>query len=162
MPPTAERWPGLLAIGEGLFDAPGWWPQRRADGDQHPPGVDGGSSAYGWRTRNNVRAHYADAGLTLLRSSPSDGEEIWCRCDAGPHGFLSIAAHAHADALAVEVRLRRHGRAGGSRDVLLPRRTPLAQLLSLDPGAQHDRSGPSGPVNVGWPVPVDPSRSERA
>ena len=39
-----------------------------------------------------------------LRSSPSDGEEIWCRCDAGPHGFLSIAAHAHADALAVEVR----------------------------------------------------------
>ena len=49
-------------------------------------------------------SHYADAGLTLLRSSPSDGEEIWCRCDAGPHGFLSIAAHAHADALAVEVR----------------------------------------------------------
>ena len=39
-----------------------------------------------------------------MRSSPSDGEEIWCRCDAGPHGFLSIAAHAHADALAVEVR----------------------------------------------------------
>ena len=25
-PPTAERWPGLLAIGEALFDAPGWWP----------------------------------------------------------------------------------------------------------------------------------------
>ena len=42
--------------------------------------------------------------MTLLRSSPSDGEEIWCRCDAGPHGFLSIAAHAHADALSVEVR----------------------------------------------------------
>ena len=30
--------------------------------------------------------------------------EIWCRCDGGPHGFLSIAAHAHADALSVEVR----------------------------------------------------------
>ena len=55
-------------------------------------------------TQNDVDAHYADAGLTLMRSSPSDGEEIWCRCDAGPHGFLSIAAHAHADALAVEVR----------------------------------------------------------
>ena len=49
-------------------------------------------------------SHFDDAGLTLMRSSPSDGEEIWCRCDAGPHGFLSIAAHAHADALAVEVR----------------------------------------------------------
>jgi hypothetical protein len=30
--------------------------------------------------------------------------EIWCRCDGGPHGFLSIAAHAHADALSLEVR----------------------------------------------------------
>jgi hypothetical protein len=49
-------------------------------------------------------SHYADAGLTLLRSPPSDGDEIWCRCDAGPHGYLSIAAHGHADALGIEVR----------------------------------------------------------
>jgi hypothetical protein len=47
---------------------------------------------------------FADAGLVLLRSRPADGPEIWCRCDGGPHGFLSIAAHAHADALSVEVR----------------------------------------------------------
>jgi uncharacterized heparinase superfamily protein len=45
-------------------------------------------------------AHFADAGMTVLRGP--DG--IWCRCDGGPHGFLSIAAHAHADALSVEVR----------------------------------------------------------
>lgn len=45
-------------------------------------------------------AHFADAGMTILRGP----EEIWCRCDGGPHGFLSIAAHAHADALSVEVR----------------------------------------------------------
>ncbi|GGX15511.1 hypothetical protein GCM10010297_41190 [Streptomyces malachitofuscus] len=44
--------------------------------------------------------HFPDAGLTVLRGP----EEIWCRCDGGPHGFLSIAAHAHADALSVEVR----------------------------------------------------------
>ncbi|CAM5456719.1 hypothetical protein SANTM175S_04109 [Streptomyces antimycoticus] len=44
--------------------------------------------------------HFADAGLTVLRGPG----EIWCRCDGGPHGFLSIAAHAHADALSVEVR----------------------------------------------------------
>ncbi len=61
-------------------------------------------------------------GLTLLRTAgqraaadgpvPADGQaaaggpapEIWCRCDGGPHGYLSIAAHAHADALSVEVR----------------------------------------------------------
>ena len=48
--------------------------------------------------------HFADAGLTLLRTRAEDGPEIWCRCDGGPHGFLSIAAHAHADALSVEVR----------------------------------------------------------
>ncbi|MGA6221705.1 heparinase II/III family protein, partial [Streptomyces umbrinus] len=44
--------------------------------------------------------HFADAGMTILRGPA----EIWCRCDGGPHGFLSIAAHAHADALSVEVR----------------------------------------------------------
>ncbi|MFI1422619.1 alginate lyase family protein [Streptomyces sp. NPDC020731] len=43
---------------------------------------------------------FTDAGLTILRGPG----EIWCRCDGGPHGFLSIAAHAHADALSVEVR----------------------------------------------------------
>lgn len=37
--------------------------------------------------------------MTILRSG-----RIWARCDGGPHGFLSIAAHAHADALSVEVR----------------------------------------------------------
>jgi len=43
--------------------------------------------------------------MTMLRTT-DHGElgEIWCRCDGGPHGFLSIAAHAHADALSVEVR----------------------------------------------------------
>ncbi|NSC25102.1 heparinase [Streptomyces albus subsp. chlorinus] len=44
--------------------------------------------------------HFADAGMTILRGP----EGIWCRCDGGPHGFGSIAAHAHADALSVEVR----------------------------------------------------------
>jgi len=101
-PPTTERWEGLLAIGEALFDSPGWWPRvgptvmstlLASMAGRHP--------AVGPSRRPS---HYDDAGLTLLRSSPSDGEEIWCRCDAGPHGFLSIAAHAHADALAVEVR----------------------------------------------------------
>ena len=40
----------------------------------------------------------------MLRTDPADSPEIWVRCDGGPHGFLSIAAHAHADALSVEVR----------------------------------------------------------
>jgi hypothetical protein len=40
----------------------------------------------------------------LLRTPAEQEPEIWCRCDGGPHGFLSIAAHAHADALSLEVR----------------------------------------------------------
>ena len=47
-------------------------------------------------------SRFADAGTTLLRTTGEN--EIWCRCDGGPHGYLSIAAHAHADALSVEVR----------------------------------------------------------
>ena len=47
---------------------------------------------------------FEDAGLHLLRTAPGDVPEIWVRCDGGPHGFLSIAAHGHADALSVEVR----------------------------------------------------------
>jgi len=47
-------------------------------------------------------SRFADAGVTLLRTTGEN--EIWCRCDGGPHGYLSIAAHAHADALSVEVR----------------------------------------------------------
>jgi hypothetical protein len=51
------------------------------------------------------QSHFPDAGLTILRTSSDDrGTDLWCRCDGGPHGFLSIAAHAHADALSLEVR----------------------------------------------------------
>jgi hypothetical protein len=47
---------------------------------------------------------FEDAGQVYLRTV--DGiEEIWCRCDHGPHGFMNIAAHAHADALSIEVRI---------------------------------------------------------
>jgi Heparinase II/III-like protein/Heparinase II/III N-terminus len=102
-PPGADRWGSLLALGEEVFGGPDWWPAAEADvtstllgsmAQRHPqPG------------RPQRRPpHFDDAGLTIMRSSLGDGPEIWCRCDAGPHGFLSIAAHAHADALAVEVR----------------------------------------------------------
>ena len=48
--------------------------------------------------------HFADAGTTMLRTTrdrePGDLVPLRRR----PHGYLSIAAHAHADALSVEVR----------------------------------------------------------
>ena len=54
--------------------------------------------------RDSARVPSPTPGWSLLRTPPERGPEIWCRCDGGPHGFLSIAAHAHADALSLEVR----------------------------------------------------------
>ncbi len=102
--PTPNRWPSLLALGEALFDRLDWWPRTAADA---------GSSIIGalaCATRDIAGrpaqrpSQFADAGMTLLRTTGDQAPEIWCRCDGGPHGYLSIAAHAHADALSVEVR----------------------------------------------------------
>ncbi|MGB3614918.1 MAG: alginate lyase family protein [Elainellaceae cyanobacterium] len=40
-----------------------------------------------------------EEGLYLLASDRGTSNEIFCLADAGPVGFLSIAAHGHADAL---------------------------------------------------------------
>jgi Heparinase II/III-like protein/Heparinase II/III N-terminus len=101
--PESNRWEALLALGQALFGAPEWWPPAQ-------PGVFSTLlSAHGRRRplpdRPATRPwHFGDAGITIFRSEASGGPEIWCRCDSGPHGFLSIAAHAHADALSIEVR----------------------------------------------------------
>jgi Heparinase II/III-like protein/Heparinase II/III N-terminus len=101
--PESNRWEALLAIGQTVFGAPEWWPPVR-------PGVTSTALSALARRRplrdRPIRRpwHFGDAGITILRSKPAGGPEIWCRCDSGPHGFLSIAAHAHADALSIEVR----------------------------------------------------------
>ena len=99
-----HRWASLLATGEVLFGRLPWWPPFSRD-DVRTPLLTALAEPYPLPvTRPPGRpAHFADAGLTIFRAN--DGvREIWCRCDGGPHGFLSIAAHAHADALSVEVR----------------------------------------------------------
>ena len=54
-------------------------------------------------------SRFAGAGLTILRDHAEGptgrtDPELWAMFDHGPHGFLSTAAHAHADALALEIR----------------------------------------------------------
>ncbi|OWA13353.1 heparinase [Streptomyces sp. CS113] len=101
-----DRWASLLATGDAVFGSLPWWPAVTGTDVRtplltaliRPYGKDGAGRAV--RRPADRPAHFADAGLTVLRGP--DG--IWCRCDGGPHGFLSIAAHAHADALSVEVR----------------------------------------------------------
>ena len=101
--PQSNRWEALLALGQVLFGAPEWWPAAR-------PGVTSTLLPELARRRPlsdrpaRRPTYFDDAGITIFRSGPADGAEIWCRCDSGPHGFLSIAAHAHADALSIEVR----------------------------------------------------------
>jgi hypothetical protein len=104
-PPVASRWASLLATGAGLFGAPQWWPSAAPDAASCLlVGLAGGKLEPA-SARPAIRPDsFGDAGLTMLRTPVEDGPEIWCRCDGGPHGFLSIAAHAHADALSVEVR----------------------------------------------------------
>jgi hypothetical protein len=103
--PQYNRWTALLSTGRVLFGRLPWWPAD-SNGDLRteiwtrdinvPPLPD---------TRPSGRLDLlADAGHAYLRSGEHD-HEIWCRCDHGPHGFLSIAAHAHADALSIELRV---------------------------------------------------------
>ena len=96
----------LLATGSALTGGAAWWPgSTPADA----------RSVY-WRALAHPRhpsrpptprrpALLPEAGLAFLRSNEGTDREIWCRCDHGPLGFLSTAAHGHADALSVEVRV---------------------------------------------------------
>ena len=103
--PASNRWPSLLDAGAALFGALPWWP-RIPGGDVRSTllaALAGGTQPAGERPRSRP-SHFGDAGITVLRTLAGERPEIWCRCDAGPHGFLSIAAHAHADALSLELR----------------------------------------------------------
>jgi heparinase II/III-like protein len=102
--PVPNRWPMIFGLGEALVGRLDWWPPSPASAESTLAGalVRGTRDIPGRPALRQDR--FADAGVTLLRSDPAQGPEIWCRCDGGPHGFLSIAAHAHADALSVEVR----------------------------------------------------------
>jgi hypothetical protein len=102
--PESSRWPLLLALGEAIFGRLSWWPptQPSASGSIIGATIRGRRDIAGRPAQRPAR--FADSGTTLLRSAEGQAPEVWCRCDGGPHGFLSIAAHAHADALSVEVR----------------------------------------------------------
>jgi hypothetical protein len=100
--PGADPWAVTLGTGAALLGAASWWPRVLPSVAAATVGVLGRPR---YLERASIRPDsFPGAGLVLLRTPPEDGPEIWCRCDGGPHGFLSIAAHAHADALSLEVR----------------------------------------------------------
>jgi hypothetical protein len=97
----------LLAVAAAVFGPAPWWPPLPE------AGVHALSLAALIRPRPDAGpraaqrpAHFADAGLTILRARQTEGAgEVWIRTDGGPHGFGALAAHAHADALAIELRI---------------------------------------------------------
>ena len=102
--PEHNRWPALLSLAAGLFGPLAWWPPVTPDAGRVLASAVAGAPRTVAGRPDARPSRFADAGITILRTDPASAPEIWCRCDGGPHGFLSIAAHAHADALSVEVR----------------------------------------------------------
>jgi hypothetical protein len=101
-PPDAGSWSAYLSLGAAVVGKAPWWP----DSPPTATSVIVGSLIDGQQPDRPAERpdYFRDAGLIILRSQDT-GPEIWCRADAGPHGFLSIAAHAHSDALSLEVRV---------------------------------------------------------
>jgi len=101
-PPDASNWSAYLSLGAAVVGRAPWWP------DSEPTATSvivGSLISKKQPDRPAERPDcYRDAGLVILRSRDT-GPEIWCRADTGPHGFLSIAAHAHSDALSLELRV---------------------------------------------------------
>jgi len=102
--PDHNRWPALLSLGDALFGRLDWWPAVVPDAGSTLVGALLGAKQQVSGRPSRRPDRFADAGIAILRTDAADSPEIWCRLDGGPHGFLAIAAHAHADALSVEVR----------------------------------------------------------
>jgi hypothetical protein len=100
-----DRWRSLLATGDAVFGRAQWWPRLPASGDLRSAllALRTGRRVVGGRlaTRTNF---FVEGGMVLLRDIDPREDEVWCRCDHGPLGFLATAAHGHADALSIELR----------------------------------------------------------
>jgi len=59
------------------------------------------------RTRNSIRA-FPQSGYYLLGDHFGTADEVRLLADAGPLGYLSIAAHGHADALSIVLNVGGH------------------------------------------------------
>jgi hypothetical protein len=104
----SRRPASLLAASNALVDRRSWWPVVAEDFRSCLFAELRSGARFAMPSQSNRPDRrpniFRDAGVTILRDIEPREDEVWCRCDHGPHGYLSIAAHAHADALSVELR----------------------------------------------------------
>ncbi len=104
--PQFDRVPSLLATGRALVGAQPWWPEVQPYDVRTALWSALAPRRLVTREQSSTRPSLLPAaGLVFLRADERTENEIWCRCDHGPLGFLATAAHGHADALSVEVRV---------------------------------------------------------
>ena len=104
--PGFDRWASILTTGDTMFGGADWWPVPRVTGDMRSsvlsalapvaPLPQGRPLA--------IPVSFPESGITILRARMGGGHELWCRCDAGPLGYMATAAHGHDDALSIELR----------------------------------------------------------
>ena len=103
--PGDGPWSPLLELAGTVLGERDWWP-KPAGGSVLAKAVaplagDRGARDPARHLRPTRRPNaFKEAGVTFLRT-PDDALSV--RVDHGPHGFLSTAAHGHADALAFEL-----------------------------------------------------------
>lgn len=103
--PGYDRWGSLLATGARLFGPCDWWPQPHSTDLRTRLWSTLVTAPRSVAPRPAKRPSlFADAGLAILRDHAPADAEIWCRCDHGAHGHPPLFAHAHADALSIELR----------------------------------------------------------
>jgi Heparinase II/III-like protein/Heparinase II/III N-terminus len=100
--PTPNNWPSTLALAGALVGQQDWWPQLPVNAMSAIVGAMAGSRRQIGSRPSRRPSHFAEAGITLLRTTGKN--EIWCLCDGSLRGHRGIATHARADALSVEVR----------------------------------------------------------
>ena len=122
--PEYDRWIDIQSTGLVLNGAAAWWPEVQkstARTTVHSALIRHFGRDFDLGMQRPRMVVVEDAGLAILRAGANENE-IYCAFDAGPLGYLSIAAHGHADALSIELRV------GG-------------QPVLVDPGTYNYHSG---------------------
>ena len=104
--PEHNRWPALLALGDALFGRLDWWPPIVPDAGSALAGACSGGGRPGGRGRPDaapVPLRGRRASRSSERTRPTR-PRYGAAATAGRTVSCRIAAHAHADALSVEVR----------------------------------------------------------